>query len=154
MSLPEKPTLSWLLMERYVLGELSDAERRTWSSASRVPRPIGTASCRSNRTRVSRPNCPQFRPKSRPPRQHGAWMLLARERRRLVEVGWGWLVAGGAAVVGLAFVSLKDTPTVGSRRTEAGSDHTKGGEIALELVNERASARPRGWPRRRASRYS
>jgi hypothetical protein len=128
----DRMQVSWLLMERYVLGELDEAERREVEL-----RLADSQAARDRLTQIREdkselPELPQSsfaRPRTHfdqpaPVRAH------PRTRRPWTSVG---SVLAAAAAVALAVVSLQDAST---------HNRTKGGELALELVSASGAHAP------------
>jgi hypothetical protein len=128
MSPPEENTVSWLTMERYVLGELGENERReverclaeSEAARARLKSILDEASVL--------PELPNVVP-----------IGISRSTSARAWVRWGSALAA-AALVGLAFVSLREVERVGEPGFTRG--HVKGGEFTFQLVSESGAHEP------------
>lgn len=123
MSPPEERMVSWLTMERYALGELSEAERREVESRLR--------DSEANRSRLEQ----ILADKSELPELPApSTVVKLRGRKSRPWLGVGSLLAA-AAMVALGVVSIRDGTGVGSRSSGV-REHIKGGDVSVLLVSE------------------
>lgn len=114
------PPLSWLRLERYLLGELSTQERAQVEDH--------LAHCPQSRDRLQ-----QIRGDTRPlPRP-----LPAPRPAPIRRWGWGWGLSVVPLAIALALLVLRPLPQ-GPESVPPARIQVRGGEIALTLVRERA----------------
>ncbi len=124
MSSLEKDNVSWLMMERYALGELGESQRRE------VERCLA-------RSESARARLKEILEDSSPLPELPALVPLAttRPHRSRVWLRWGSALAA-AALVALAFVSAREVESSPERA------QIKGGELTISLVSESGVREP------------